>query len=296
MKDLSIYENNHFYKGYFFNIFYLKELVTFPLHWHHYVEVIYSMQNGPVYEVNGQKIHMKKGDILFIWPGELHSVICLPQPNHVLMLQFESQLLTDRLDFQKMAYLFYKTRIIRAASDQQKALGLQKILLNIYHISEQERYFPEMKVCIQIYELMLQLGSAYENIEKRSEKRFASHKTQVEQQMLHACNYIAAHCTEKISLEQAAFIAGFSKFHFSKLFKEYTGQSFPEFQARERLRIAEVLLMDPSISVTEASMEAGFDSISTFNRIFKQFKKVTPTQFRTMYLLTDTEKQEKNNY
>ena len=54
--------------------------------------------------------------------------------------------------------------------------------------------------------------------------------------------------------------------------------------------------MDPSISVTEASMEAGFDSISTFNRIFKQFKKVTPTQFRTMYLLTDTEKQGKNNY
>lgn len=289
LKDLSIFENNHFYKGYSFSIFYFHELETFPLHWHHYVEVIYTMQNGVIFEVNGQKVHMKKGDVLFIWPGELHSIVYQPRPNNTLMLQFDAQLLTDRLDFQKMAYLFYKTRILRGASGGELVILIQNTLLKILDTSLNEENFPEMKACVLIYELMISLGQEFLSEGNRRGKKVITHKAQVEQQMLHVCNYIAAHCTEKITLEQAAFVAGFSKFHFSKLFKEYTGHSFPEFQAKERLRIAETLLMDPSVSVTEASLESGFESISTFNRVFKQFKKVSPTQFRTMYMLSDSE-------
>ena len=291
MKDPSIFENNHFYNGYSYSIFYFQELETFPLHWHHYVEIIYTMQDGLIYEVNGQTYNMKKGDILFVWPGELHSIIYQPRPNNTLMLQFDSQLLTDRLDFQKMAYLFYRTRLITSTKDL--GASLKDILLQILDVSVNEKIFPEIKSCMLIYEFILLLGQNLLSEGSIKDRKVIKHRDQVEQQMLRACNFITTHCNQKISLENAASVAGFSKYHFSKLFKQYTGHSFPEFQAKERLRIAEVLLMDPSITVTEASLEAGFESISTFNRVFRQFKKVSPTQFRTMYMLSDSEDRKK---
>lgn len=288
LKDLSILENNQFFHGYAYSILYFKELETFPLHWHHYVEIIYSFQNGLIYEVNGEKIYMKEGDVLFIWPGELHSIVYQPKPNHTLMLQFDSQLLTDRLDFQKSAYLFYRIRSIRVEDNNTILPQIQSILLEILNTSLEEENFPEMKSCILIYKLIICIGESDRRERLTEKKQLSYHQSIVEQQMLHVCNYISAHCTEKITLENAAFIAGFSKYHFSKLFKEYTGHSFPEFQAKEKLRIAETLLRDPSITITEVSLESGFNSISTFNRVFLKFKKVSPTTYRRMYLLSDS--------
>lgn len=290
LKDLTILENNQFFQGYSYTIFYFKELETFPLHWHNYVEIIYTMQNGLIYEVNGEKIHMERGDVLFIWPGELHSIIYQPKPNNTLMLQFDSQLLTDRIDFQKSAYLFFSTRILRERENDVILPRIQKILLDILNTSLYEEHFQEMKSCILIYELIIFLGEGLGNKLLACEKPFSLNKSKVWQQMLFVCNHITAHCTEHISLETAASVAGFSKCHFSRLFKNYTGHSFPEFQAKERIRIAETLLMDPSFSITEVSMESGFNSMATFNRVFLKFKKVTPTQFRRMYLLSDSEK------
>ncbi|HEX2926224.1 MAG TPA: AraC family transcriptional regulator [Ruminiclostridium sp.] len=289
MKDLTILENNQFFHGYSYTIFYFKELETFPLHWHNYVEIIYTLQSGLIYEVNGEKIYMEKGDVLFIWPGELHSIIYQPKPNNTLMLQFDSQLLTDRIDFQKSAYLFFRTRILREKENNVILTKVQKILLDILNTSLYEEHFQEMKSCILIYEMIIFLGEGLRNQLLGHKKTFSLHKSKVEQQMLLVCNHITSHCTEHISLEAAASVAGFSKYHFSKLFKKYTGHSFPDFQAKERIRIAETLLMDPSLSITEVSMESGFNSMATFNRAFLKFKKVTPTEFRRMYLLSDSD-------
>lgn len=285
MKQDVTYEKNQFTKGYAYNIYYFDEIETFPLHWHHYVEIIYAKQEGTIYEVNGEKIHMDKGDILFIWPGELHAILYMPHPNTTLMLQFDAQLLTDRIDFQKSAYLFYSTRLIGERIEEEKKLAhiLQTYLLDILDITEQEEYLTEIRVCIRIYEFILGLGEGIKQKAHIQLQGLTKHKSKLEQQMLHVCNYITANCAEKITLEMAANVAGFSKFHFTRLFREYTGHGFPEFLDKERLRIAEILLKDFSLSITEVSQEAGFNSISTFNRVFLKFKKVSPTKYRRMY-------------
>lgn len=40
----------------------------------------------------------------------------------------------------------------------------------------------------------------------------------------------------------------------------------------------------PDLTITEVSLESGFNSISTFNRVFLKSKNVSPTDFRQMYL------------
>ena len=96
------------------------------------------------------------------------------------------------------------------------------------------------------------------------------------------CNYITDHCTENISVEELADLAGFSKFHFARLFKQFTNMSCYEYLTQKRIAHAERLLIEPNLSITEVAMRSGFNSLSTFNRIFKASKNCTPSEYKNL--------------
>ena len=109
---------------------------------------------------------------------------------------------------------------------------------------------------------------------------------------LSICNYIDEHCTEDLSLDQVAKTAGFSKYHFTRLFKQFTNTTYYKYLNRKRIDHAMLLLSDPDIPVTEAALQSGFSSLSTFLRVFRSVKQCTPTEFRDMYI--HPEKLQKN--
>ena len=100
---------------------------------------------------------------------------------------------------------------------------------------------------------------------------------------IYVCQYIQDHCTEELSLDDAANLAGFSKYHFTRLFKNFTGSSFYKYVNKKRIEYAEKLLVDPEISITEVALQSGFSSLSAFIRMFKIIKDCTPTEFRSMH-------------
>ena len=78
-------------------------------------------------------------------------------------------------------------------------------------------------------------------------------------------------------------LAGFSKYHFARLFKQYTDTSFYKYLNQKRIEHAKTLLLDPQLTVIEVATQSGFSSLSAFLRMFKQLNKCTPTEFRNMY-------------
>lgn len=91
-----------------------------------------------------------------------------------------------------------------------------------------------------------------------------------------ACNYINQHYQEPLSLEEIADVSGFSRFHFTRIFKQCMNMTFYEYLNQKRISKAEELLSTTSQSVTEIAMNSGFSSISAFNRTFKSVKDVLP--------------------
>jgi AraC family transcriptional regulator len=76
---------------------------------------------------------------------------------------------------------------------------------------------------------------------------------------------------EDLSLEALARVAGFSPFHFHRLFKSITEETVNELVVRLRLeRAASLLRSTPRLSVTEAAFACGFKSVSVFSRAFKK--------------------------
>ena len=96
------------------------------------------------------------------------------------------------------------------------------------------------------------------------------------QKFMTLCDYINNNCTESLSVDDAANMVGFSKFHFSRLFKKFTGTTFYSYVNERRIAHATLLLLD-------SEKRIGFNSISSFIRIFKINRGCTPTEFRNMH-------------
>ena len=96
-------------------------------------------------------------------------------------------------------------------------------------------------------------------------------------------NYIDSHRSDDLTVEQLAELAGFSKFHFERLFKNYMGISCYQYITKRRVMMAQELLGDTDLSVMDIALQSGFFSLSTFNRVFKEINKCSPTEFRKLY-------------
>ena len=96
-------------------------------------------------------------------------------------------------------------------------------------------------------------------------------------------NYIDSHRSDDLTVEKLADLAGFSKFHFERLFKSYMGISCYQYITKRRILMAKELLGDTDLSVMDIALRSGFFSLSTFNRVFKDVNGCSPTEFRKLY-------------
>lgn len=92
--------------------------------------------------------------------------------------------------------------------------------------------------------------------------------------------YIAEHLGEPLSLEQVAKAANMSAFYFCKVFKTATRLTFTNYIARARIEKTKQLLLNPHTRISEAAYEAGFQSLSQFNRVFRRVAGQSPSAYR----------------
>ena len=99
-------------------------------------------------------------------------------------------------------------------------------------------------------------------------------------QITRARQYIEANSHEDLSLAIVARQAGMSTFYFCKMFKKVTGVHFARYVSRVRVEKAKNLLLNPNYRVSEIAFEIGFQSLTHFNRIFKNIAGQSPTEYR----------------
>lgn len=93
-------------------------------------------------------------------------------------------------------------------------------------------------------------------------------------------SFIDNHFVDPITLDSVAKSVGLSKYYLSRNFKRLTNQGFCEYLNEKRVKAATELLLGTNYTVTEIAMLSGFQSISTFNRIFKEAMGCSPKEYR----------------
>ena len=91
--------------------------------------------------------------------------------------------------------------------------------------------------------------------------------------------YIERSYSEPITLDMIAGHVGFSKYHFIRLFKEYTGTTFYDYLTNKRIQHAKQLLAS-NMGITEIAFSCGFNNQTSFCRTFKKVCGCPPTEYR----------------
>jgi AraC-like DNA-binding protein/ligand-binding sensor protein len=99
-----------------------------------------------------------------------------------------------------------------------------------------------------------------------------------------AKNFILNHAAEPLHLGDVSEHVHLSTSYFSRFFKKATGVGFSEFLARARVEIAKNSLADSGLTILEVANQAGFGSLSQFNRTFQRYVGCSPKEYRASLL------------
>jgi transcriptional regulator GlxA family with amidase domain len=133
-----------------------------------------------------------------------------------------------------------------------------------------------------VYEILVSIG---EHVMSDNSSLIDSEDTsRIGWQYIHAaCNYISENSSNPITQTEVANHIGISTFYFSKLFKQYMHISFPAYLANIRVKSATSLLLDKGLSITDCAFMAGFQSTTTFNKVFREITGYSPRNYRKLY-------------
>jgi len=258
----------------------------YPVHWHRYVEVTMLMpdatpQKLPVIKINQDSYTLHPGDILFIWPGELHEII--ENSGHMLTgLQFSGMYFNELPDFAPFTHLFKRIHLLKA--DEEPLSGmLMPHLEQIFTLHQQKPLFYNIKTSICLSEMFIELGTYLKTTTLPSESGLPISDSSLDKIHI-ACRYIQENCDQPLTLDMVADHVGFSSYYLSRLFKQSTTYSFVEYLTQHRIKRSQQLLADAGLSITDVSYQSGFNSISTFNRVFQQYLGCSPRDYRKYYL------------
>jgi len=82
------------------------------------------------------------------------------------------------------------------------------------------------------------------------------------------------------SLEELAAKAGYSKYHFSRIFKEQTGQAPWQIVTERKIERAKELLLGTFLSIKEIATELDFNHPDYFASLFARHTGITPKKYR----------------
>ena len=258
-----------------------RDAEDFPLHWHTALEIIRPVENEYTVKTNGKTVTFYPGDILLIPPGELHALFA-PADGERLILQFDYSLFTglDGMDF--LLHALRPCLLICRSDEPDAAASLSRLLHDILREYSGDDPFREASVRSLLLRFFVILGRTVVTEAGKFPEFSPSKQQEYIEKFMSICSYINDHCSEPLQIDELARLAGFSRYHFSRLFKQFTGLSCHEYLTGRRLAHAERLLLSPNLSITEVAMHSGWGSLSTFNRLFREKNGCTPSSYRSL--------------
>lgn len=246
---------------------------------------IYSLQRKDNFNFFDSRIH-----ILFVLDGEVevkidNKTIILKKDNFYIIpkaVAVEATLKTGKgflyvLDYfskndkENYSYAFRGNNIDQSKpTDSNLIYYLKQILLSKIAPSSNTQ-----TAILQKYFSLLVLLEEYYRVElrQRTDKNI---KSQIEDIKF----YIDNNFEKEIRLSDLAEQLYVTEQYLSRIFKEQNGIGISEYLIKCRLAKVRQLLLETDDSITDIAYSSGFSNINSFNRLFKKYQGVTPSEYR----------------
>jgi len=258
-------------------IWYNDAPYDYESHYHNCIEILFMYENNCEAKFPTQNIYLKTGDIIVIPPYMMHQITCTQQfKQFVLLMDVE---LLAQFDI-KIANNNSINDILLCNKDTCPQI-YDTIKNNI--IDAINSYFINADYCqLEIYSYILYCFAMFGKngfLSSSSSSSIVSSPKEHFEKFAELLQYIDLNFPENLSLDMISNQIGFSKYHFIRLFKEYTGMTFYEYLTNKRISHAKELLKTSS-EITEIAFACGYNNQTSFCRSFKKEVGCPPTEYR----------------
>lgn len=262
-------------------IWYNTQTEGYANHYHNAMEIIVCAENQYIITTNSSTYTLDPGDILIIPPYMLHELYSKPSGARFIYL-IDIDMLRCFQDYKALSPAFIEPYLCTAASRPEIYRKVYDALMQMANLYFSHQVFWEISIYSVLLELFSTIGINHylQNTDASIEDTAGK---QSENYMLFSnlLNFIDTHYADDLTLEQAAEYIGFSKYHFTRLFKQHTNTTFHNYLCYKRIQAAQSLLTeDKNRPITEIAFCSGFNNLTTFNRCFSKYTSCSPTEYR----------------
>lgn len=243
-------------------------------HYHDSYEVYFLISGMRNHFIGEEYFYIMPGDVMLVKPFELHYSTSPEKFQYKrYVLNIKKHVLTHTFSQQEIEELFkiFDYRILHLnEKEQSELLNLLKKVDQVYHSNQ---FLSDKLYKYTTAEIFLFLKNV-------SDKRKITAPYQTDNEIIKAVRYINERYTENITLDDITEFLHMSKYHFCRVFKQFTGATFLEYLNNLRLTEAHQLLIHTKKSINEIALTTGFNSTAHFTRVFKQVYSQSPREFR----------------
>lgn len=283
-----------------FDIFHLysnraegDRLLLFHPHYHHHIEFILMKEGAAQFEIDHNRIIAHKGDILMINSGQIHSAVAIEgQECAMYAIVFDlAMMIGPYIDVCKELYFDPLLRnecqlptLLHATSYWQ--LEVSNKLTQIIHLFTLKKVGFELKLKAMLFDIFYELFANEACLPRTEIQSGQQHDLIRMKTVLH---YIGHNLSVKLSVKELAEQINMSPVHFYTFFKRHMGQTPVDFVNSLRMQEAAKLLLTYQLSIRQVALEIGMENVSYFNKMFKKYYKITPTEYmkhQNNYIIT----------
>ena len=264
----------------------------YPKHKHIFFELTFIIKGTGRHILNKSIINYKAGDVFFLTPKDEHEFV-VATPTKFGIIKFTEQLFLEKTNtsnnrrWQKYieSVIFYQNiipeSIVVCNKDRQQLFALFELLKNEL---ANNSYYSRDIITELFGALLIIISRNLKSSLKSISKPIISEKEKIDSIL----SYVRQHILDKKRLKINTIANEFfmSPNYVSIFIKKHIGLSIQQYIIQYRLKMAESLLKQTDLTITEIADKTGFTDISHFNRIFKKYKGMNPSSVKSNLLST----------
>jgi AraC-like DNA-binding protein len=263
-----------------------RELPCLETAWHYHpeYELLYISKSNGIRFVGDNVSHFSPGDLVLVgaylphlWRNDATYYDSNKKANSVttivtkFTIDFIGENTFENPEFSKIKKmlidskfgLYFGKKISKALHDE---------LLEITNLSLVEQSIKLLNI--------LHFLSLTDNKKMLSSSDMRQYKTENSHRIDNVIKFISDNYTLQITLNDVAEVACMTTNSFCRFFKKMTNKSFTQFLNEVRIRNASRLLVQESLTISNVCHTVGYNSITNFNRQFRQIMGGTPKEYR----------------
>lgn len=262
-----------------------KKISDFQVNWHSQkeYELLYFIKGDGVRIIGDHMGRFKDQELILIGPGLPHFLKAekkLTKAVDLISIKFDSAI---------GAGVLFSLPELSEINDfmERSRRGVLFSSATLKKVKEQLLQIPKNKKAAKVISLLaiLDLLTKERDFEYLASDFFSVKESlENKSRILKVIHYIEENHSRNISLEELAKISHMTSHSFCRFFRERTGKTAFQFIREYRINKACYLLINTQKSIAEICFSSGFNSLSSFNRVFKDHKKVSASQFKVQYL------------